>query len=59
MYCAGSIYRVRILILGFEQNLLARGVQNQSVPELMMQMNLVDEAVTACMRRVKRIETTD
>ena len=42
---------------GFEQNFLAWGEQNQSVPELMMQMSLVDETETACMRRVKRIGT--
>jgi len=55
--CAGSIYSAG-WDLGFEQNSLAWGEQNQSVPELMMQMNLVDEAETACMRRVKRIGTT-
>jgi len=42
---------------GFEQNFLAWGEQNQSVPELMMQMSLVDETETACMRRVRRIGT--
>ena len=31
---------------GFERNLLAWGEQNQSVPELMMQISLVDEAET-------------
>jgi len=40
--CAGLIYRTR-----FERNLLAwGGEQNQSVPELMMQISLVDEAET-------------
>ena len=33
------------------------GEQNQFVLELMMQMSLVDETETACMRRVKRIGT--
>jgi len=37
--------------------IMAWGEQNQSVPEFMMQMSLVDETETACMRRVNRIGT--
>ena len=64
-FCVQVLFIVSGSGLRVRQNLLAWGERNKFVPELMMQMNLVDEAMTGCnldwngMRRVKRIETTD